>query len=247
MGRMCVLLRVARALTLVVLVHVLVNVDLTFTNSISTPLRSKVWRQATGLEDALELPPQKVVDAVQNTNSRRVTAADVAAAGGLSLDEAKKGVVALAAALGAESELEVSKTGEIVYNFPSNVNGALTKASTAAAARQAWSQAKPAVFTVLRAAFGVALFASIAVIYSAIIAISTSSSNRDRDDRRGGGDSFGGGGFGFGPTLYYGPSPFDVFFYRPYYTYGGYSFADEWDPRPQSRPPKMGLSSLKVS
>ena len=245
MGRMRVLIRVARALTLVVLVHVLVNVDLTFTNSISTPLRSNVWRQATGLEDAFELPPQKVVDAVQNTNSRRVTAADVAAAGGLSLDEAKKGVVALAAALGAESELEVSKTGEIVYNFPSNVNGALAKASTAAAAREAWSQAKPAVFTVLRAAFGVALFASIAVIYSAIIAISTSSSNRDRDDRRGGGDSFGGGGFGFGPTLYYGPSPFDVFFYRPYYTYGGYSYADEWDPRPQSRPPQMGLSSFQ--
>ena len=235
---MRVLIRVARALTLVVLVHVLVNVDLTFTNSISTPLRSNVWRQAKGLEDAFELPPQKVVDAVQNANSRRVTAADVAAAGGLSLDEAKKGVVALAAALGAESELEVSKTGEIVYNFPSNVNGALAKASTAAAAREAWSQAKPAVFTVLRAAFGVALFASIAVIYSAIIAISTSSSNRDRDgdDRRGGGD---------GPTLYYGPSPFDVFFYRPYYTYGGYSYPDEWDPRPQSRPPQMGLSSFQ--
>lgn len=64
------------------------------------------------------------------------------------------------------------------------------------------------VFTVLRAAFGVALFASIAVIYSAIIAISVSGSDRDRDDRRRG-DSFGGGfggGFGFGPSLYYGPS-----------------------------------------
>lgn len=142
------------------------------------------------------------------------------------------------------------------------------------------------VFTVLRAAFGVALFASIAVIYSAIIAISVSGSDRDRDDRRRG-DSFGGGfggGFGFGPSLYYGPSrlgeglvsrrktfdilkvlmnldekkyiyenrdqkgrrnrrprPFDVFFYRPYYTYGGYSSFDEWEPRPQSAPPKMGF------
>ena len=63
------------------------------------------------------------------------------------------------------------------------------------------------VFTVLRAAFGVALFASVAVIYSAIIAISVSGSDREREDRRrsdfGGGF---GGGFGFGPSLYYGPS-----------------------------------------
>ena len=46
---------------------------------------------------------------------QRVTAADVAAQG-LSLKEAKKGVVALAAALGAEAELEVSKTGASLSN-----------------------------------------------------------------------------------------------------------------------------------
>eukprot|EP00435_Cladocopium_sp_Y103_P070506 s247_g35.t1 len=178
----------------------------------------------------------KVVDAVRATNSPRVTAADVAAAGGLSLSDAKSGVVSLAAALGGETELEVSKSGDIVYKFPSDVRAALSKASAAAAAREAWLKAKPAVFTVLRAAFGVALFASIAVIYSAIIAISTSS-NRDRDDRRGN-DSFGGGGFG-GPGfggLYYGPSPFDIFYYRPYYTYG---YENDWDRRRE--PPKMGF------
>ena len=53
----------------------------------------------------------KVVEAVQATNSPRVTASDVAAAGGLSLSEAKSGVVSLAAALGAEADLEVSKQG----------------------------------------------------------------------------------------------------------------------------------------
>ena len=53
------------------------------------------------------------MDAVRATNSPRVTAADVAAAGGLSLADAKSGVVSLAAALGGETELEVSKTGDL--------------------------------------------------------------------------------------------------------------------------------------
>lgn len=185
------------------------------------------------LDKAFELPPDNVVNAVRATNSPRVTAADVAAAGGLSLSDAKSGVVSLAAALGGETELEVSKSGEIVYKFPSDVRSALSKASAAAAAREAWLKAKPTVFTVLRAAFGVALFASIAVIYSAIIAIS-SSSNRDRDDRRGN-DGFGGG---FGGPLYYGPSPFDIFFYRPYYSYG---YENDWDRRSGRSEPQMGF------
>ncbi|CAE7651807.1 unnamed protein product [Symbiodinium pilosum] len=171
-------------------------------------------------EQAFQLPPEKVVEAVHASM------------------KARKGVVELAGALGAEAELEVSKTGELVYRFPSDVKGALSKVSSAAAAREAWNQAKPAVFTALRAAFGVALFASIAVIYTAIIAISTSSSS-DRDRRRGG-DSFeGGGGFGFGPTLYYGPSPFDVIFYRPYYSYGMFD-ADMYERGPTEKP-KMGF------
>ena len=48
---------------------------------------------------------------------------------------------------------------------------------------------------------------------------------------------FGGGGFG-GP-LYYGPSPFDIFFYRPYYSYG---YENDWDRRSgRSEPPQMGF------
>ncbi|CAE7765068.1 unnamed protein product, partial [Symbiodinium sp. KB8] len=201
--------------------------------------RTTLRAGAVPLGEAFQLPPEKVVEAVSKAGTR-VTPSDVAAAGGLSLEEARRGVVELAGTLGAEAELEVSKTGELVYLFPRDVKGALSKVSSAAAAREAWNKAKPTVFTALRAAFGVALFASIAVIYTAIIAISTSSSDRDRDDRRRGGDSFGGGGFGFGPTLYYGPSPFDVIFYRPYYSYSyGGDMYDDWQSR--SSPPKMGF------
>ena len=61
------------------------------------------------------------MDAVRATNSPRVTAADVAAAGGLSLADAKSGVVSLAAALGGETELEVSKSGDLA-EFRGNYN-----------------------------------------------------------------------------------------------------------------------------
>lgn len=212
----------------------------------------------------MALPPDDVVDAVARAASStgRVTVADVATAGGIGLEKARKGVLALAAALGAEASLEVSSSGEIVYVFPSDVRGALSMASGAAAAREAWNDAKPALFTALRISFGLALFASIAVIYTAILVLSSSSnsSDRDRNDRRGGdggggfggrgdyggggyggggfgGGGFGGGGFGFGPTLYLGPSPFDMFFYRPYYTYGG----SEYETYGEDRKPKMGF------
>merc|ERR1719421_2644052 len=101
-------------------------------------------------------------------------------------------MIALAAAIGGEASLEVSKTGELVYVFPSDVQGALSQASNVAAARDAFNNAKPFLFTALRISFGVALFASIALIYSALLVISTSgsSSDRDRDDRRGGDFSF---------------------------------------------------------
>eukprot|EP00416_Gambierdiscus_australes_P000142 CAMPEP_0171136834 /NCGR_PEP_ID=MMETSP0766_2-20121228/132242_1 /TAXON_ID=439317 /ORGANISM="Gambierdiscus australes, Strain CAWD 149" /LENGTH=520 /DNA_ID=CAMNT_0011600389 /DNA_START=13 /DNA_END=1575 /DNA_ORIENTATION=+ len=200
-------------------------------------------RHAAG-DDMLSLPEDSVVEAVGRAGSR-VTVADVAAAGGIDLEVARKGLVKLAAALGAEASLEVSQSGELVYNFPSDARAALAKASSAAALREAWNNAKPALFTGLRVAFGVALFASIAVIYTALIVLSSSgSSDRDRgrrDDGGGfgsesfGGGGFGGGGFGFGPTLWYGPSPFDLFFYRPYYTYGGYDDYEE-----EARP-KMGF------
>lgn len=214
-------------LTIVLFGLLCVLQPVTFVGPGRQPNQSHVPRRASdSFGEALQLPPEQVVQAVGQAGPR-VTASDVAAAGGMGLEEARKGLVSLAAVLGAESELEVSKTGELVYRFPSDVKAALLKVSAAAAAREAWSQAKPTVFTVLRAAFGVTLFASIAIIFSAIIAISvsssSSSSDRDRDDRddRRRNDSFGGGGFSFGyvPRLYYGSSPFDVFYYRPHYSY----------------------------
>ncbi|KAJ1450133.1 hypothetical protein M885DRAFT_533223 [Pelagophyceae sp. CCMP2097] len=194
----------------------------------ASPARRGVALQASLLDEfRLPLPDSAVVDAVMKTQSRRVSAADVAAAGGLDLGNTRAGLVQLAAVLGDQAALEVSESGELVFAFPSNVRSALSQASAVAAAREKWEEAKPAVFTAARAAFGVALFASIAIIFTAIFVLSSSAQGERRDDRddrrRGGGGMFG------GPSMYFGPSPFDVFFYRPYYS--SYRFGQPREPQ----------------
>jgi len=79
----------------------------------------------------------------------------------------------------------------------------------------------PPLFYGIRVSFGVALLVSIFAIFSTIAVISSGSSSDDRDrgdSRRGGG---GGMSFGFGGN-FWGPSPFDFFYYRPYGYYGYY-------------------------
>ncbi|CAK0866888.1 unnamed protein product [Prorocentrum cordatum] len=91
----------------------------------AAPRRRLPPRGAAGAEEVfgLTLPPDDVVDAVEKAGTR-VTAADVAAAGGMGVERARKGLVALAACLGGEASLEVSRSGEIVYVFPQETHGA---------------------------------------------------------------------------------------------------------------------------
>mmetsp|Transcript_54378 Transcript_54378/g.129589 ORF Transcript_54378/g.129589 Transcript_54378/m.129589 type:complete len:506 (+) Transcript_54378:53-1570(+) len=214
------------------------SIQLSRSARVRTPaLRSRARLTASGPGEIFpELPPlpsDEIIDAVARAGPR-VTVADAAAAGGMSLEEARKGLVDLAAALGTKANIEVTKGGELIYIFPEDPRQALSEVSALATAREAWTSAKPLVFTLLRTAFGVALFVSIALIFSAIFVFATagSSDREDRDDRRS--DSFGGGGggfgFGFGPNLYFGPSPFDLWFYQPY---GYYPYQEE--------PKKMGF------
>jgi len=178
------------------------------------------------------VPSDQIIEAVEKAGPR-VTVADAAAAGGLSLDAARKGLVDLAAALGGNANIEVTREGELVYVFPDNPRQALSEISTLAAAQEAWNGAKGVVFTLLRSAFGVTLFVSIFLIFSAIFVLATagSSDREDKSDSRSGG---GEGGFsidgGFVPSnVYYGSNPFELFYYNPY------GYAD------YQRPPKMGF------
>ena len=181
-------------------------------------------------------PPDSVVAAVEKLPpNQRVVAADVAAKGGISLDTAEQGLRELASALAGADGLSVaaSDKGDLVYRFPDNVRGELASRSSSAKAREAWKSAKPVLATVGRVSFGVALIASIVIVYAAIIAIQSSSDEERRDDRRsGGGGMLGGGGWGYNPFW----SPLDLFFPRPYYYYS------YWEPPPEMSLPEAFFS-----
>lgn len=79
-----------------------------------------------------------------------------------------------------------------------------------------WAKIWPSFFYLTRVSFGLCLVLSIVLVFATITFASSASMSTgdDRDDRRRGD---GGGGMMFrGPSFYFGPSPFDFFYYRPY-------------------------------
>ena len=182
-------------------------------------------------------PPDEVVKAVEKAckaaPGRLLTAADLSAEAGVDITTARSGLTELASALaGVEgTSVAASKQGNLLYSFPRDVRGELASLSAASAAREKWNAAKPALAAAGRAAFGLALFASIAVIFAAIAVLQAEAGGEGRrsDERRGGGWG-GGGGMGGG-------------MFQPGYGYG-YSPLDFWWPRPYGwfePPPKMSL------
>jgi len=162
-----------------------------------------------------KLPSKPVVDAVIESRSESIVASDVATRAGVSISQARKDLTTLASL--SRGDISVSSDGELIYEFPKDLNGILSSNSAKYKAGQTFEKAWPSIFWGLRVSFGVALVASVALVFSAIVVLQSSSSedNRRRDDR-GGGMSMGyGGGF-------WGPSPFDFFYYRPYGYYGYY-------------------------
>lgn len=174
-------------------------------------------RRMVSYADLLEkLPSKPVIDAVERSPQGAVLAADVAAAAGVSLSQARKDLTALAAL--TRADLAVTGDGELLYTFPRNVNAALAQNSAKYQALQTFRNAWPALFWGIRVSFGVALVASLVAIFTTIFFIQSSSSSSDDDRRR----DRGGGGFGGSFGGYWGPSPFDVFLFRPYGSYGYY-------------------------
>lgn len=135
---------------------------------------------------------------------------DVAAKAGVSLSQARKDLTALASL--TQGDISVTTDGELIYNFPKNLNSALSSSSFKYKLVQLGRKAWPPLFYAIRVSFGVALLVSIFAIFSTIAFISASSSSSDDRDRR----DRGGGSMFFRGNLF-GPSPFDFFYYRPYY------------------------------
>lgn len=126
-------------------------------------------------------PSDKFMKAVDGLG-RRVTNADVSAATGLALSESQKQLSTLAQLTGAT--LEVSSEGTIVYVFDKGYRGTLSARSGRRRLQEAWGKVAPVAFYVTRVSFGIALIASIALVFTAIIALQSSSRSDDRDDRR---------------------------------------------------------------
>mmetsp|Transcript_37724 Transcript_37724/g.92716 ORF Transcript_37724/g.92716 Transcript_37724/m.92716 type:complete len:552 (+) Transcript_37724:30-1685(+) len=167
-------------------------------------------------------PNDKFLNAIDKLG-RRVTTADVAAATGLSISDAQTQLSTLAQL--TSGNLEVSNEGTIVYSFDQGYKGTLAARSGRRRLVEAWNKVAPAAFYITRVSFGIALIASIALVFTAIVALQSSSSRDDRDDRR---DYGGGRGFNmyFGPSFWWGPSPFDFLFYNPYQPYGPNRYKD---------------------
>jgi len=182
-------------------------------------------------DDLMEsLPSKAVIDAVGKSPSDKVVASDVAAIAGVSLSQARKDLTALASL--SQGDIAVSKDGELIYSFPPNLSSILSSNSIKFKAQNFLiNKVWPPLFYGIRVSFGAALLVSIFAIFSTIALISSGSSDsddRDRDNgRRGGrgGMSFGGGGMW---GSFWGPSPFDIFYYRPYYGYYGSPYSQSY-------------------
>ena len=185
------------------------------------------------------LPPAAIISAVERAKDDvggrsdvvRLTASDVAAAGGVDLDAARYGLTQLASALAGVDGVSVASNadGDLVYSFPAGVRRALAGRSWRARGRDTWNAAKPALATAGRVTFGVALITSVVAVYAAIFALQASSSSDDNRGRSSARMPM------FNPYF----SPLDLFFPRRYYYYGLY---DPW-----YRPPPMSFPEALFS
>eukprot|EP00197_Chlamydomonas_leiostraca_P015538 CAMPEP_0202866960 /NCGR_PEP_ID=MMETSP1391-20130828/8451_1 /ASSEMBLY_ACC=CAM_ASM_000867 /TAXON_ID=1034604 /ORGANISM="Chlamydomonas leiostraca, Strain SAG 11-49" /LENGTH=595 /DNA_ID=CAMNT_0049546953 /DNA_START=219 /DNA_END=2003 /DNA_ORIENTATION=- len=127
----------------------------------------------------------KVAGAVEELRFR-CTAGDVAARAGVRPQEAEAVLQALA--YDTRGTLEVSQEGTIVYELPRDFRTTLTTRSLLLRLAPLGAAASKLGAYLLRVAFGTALIASISVVWLAVIAITSSS--RDRDSNRGGGGNY---------------------------------------------------------
>jgi hypothetical protein len=161
-----------------------------------------------------KLPPKKVIEAIEKTKGP-VVASDLATSAGISLTEARKDLTTLASL--TRGDIAVSSDGDLIYTFPNDINSVLSANSAKFRAMTTWKEKIfPPLFYATKVGFGVVLLVSLFAIFSTLFFVMTSSSGGGRDDddrrdRRGGGMPMGFGGF-------WGPSPFDFFYYRPYYS-----------------------------
>jgi len=117
----------------------------------------------------------------------RVTAGDVAATAGLSLQEAERGLLTLAGEVGGT--LQVAESGDIAYVLPRNFRGILQAKYWQLQLHALWQRVWGVLFYLIRISFGIFLIVSIVLIFLAIAIILIALASQDRDGNNGGGRS----------------------------------------------------------
>mmetsp|Transcript_10465 Transcript_10465/g.18959 ORF Transcript_10465/g.18959 Transcript_10465/m.18959 type:complete len:543 (+) Transcript_10465:87-1715(+) len=188
---------------------------------ISSPSRSDLGPLFAGaVNDKLnsllndEVPDEQILQGVENAGYT-LSPPDLAQFAGCDIDTASKALVDLSGLTGAD--LKVNDDGDVTYLFPTDFRDVMKRNSFKAKSSAVLSKYKPALVYGAKVSFGVALLVSIATIFATITVLQSSSSSDDRDDRRRSNNS-GGGMMNMGGN-FFGPSPFDVFYYRPYRSY----------------------------
>ena len=160
------------------------------------PQQRKVVVMMAG--ETLVKSKKRVIEAVDELGGR-VTAADVAGAGAVDLVSSERELLELAARFGGLASLDTTESGDVVFDFGRSPSKTLATVDRRERWLRRWQAVKPNALAVGRGAFGLCLFASLAVVSLALTVASSSSSSND--DRRSSSSS-GGGGFYISPYLY---------------------------------------------
>ncbi len=137
----------------------------------------------------------------------RVSVGDVATHAGLELNQAQKGLLALAADAGGH--LQVAESGEIAYLFPKNFRSILRNKFWQLRLQEWWEGVWRILFYLIRISFGIILIISMMLMVVAIAIIFIAMSNSEGEGDSGGGSSRR-GGFSL-PSIWFFPDIFWLF------------------------------------
>jgi hypothetical protein len=151
---------------------------------------------------AFQVPADDVINAIDNyqpqtslstvadsisfsdQNYKRLTVSDVSALTGRDLKSARENLILLAALI--KANLQVTNDGDIIYLFPKgqSVRNTLRSQSAALKMREFTNTLAGVLSYVFRISFGLALIASIAIIFTSLATVSSSSNSSSNDRER---------------------------------------------------------------
>ena len=129
------------------------------------------------IREQLSVPSEKICDAVEKSSSYRLSVNEAAAYSGLSLFEARQGLMTLSTLTGGD--LEVTNSGEIIYSFPRNFRSILNQRSYGQKLANVNKFMVPKLYYLTKISIGAFLIVSIVIAFTSIFIVMNSSSSSD--------------------------------------------------------------------